>query len=119
MTTAVVKLVNYATWNMALILRTERCFTDGELVNLYTSQLLPHIENRTVAICHACDNVITPLTPTFLLSFHSPGAEQIKLKFLSDPAEAVAMSALLSKRPAPDNCAIDIVEDDESVSIVF
>ena len=58
---AVVELVSEATWKMASILRTARFFTDGELVNLYKSQLLSYLEYRTAAIYHACDTVLAHL----------------------------------------------------------
>ena len=58
---AVAELVGAASWKMASILRTGRLFTDGELVNLYKSQLLSYIEYRTAAIYHACNTVLAPL----------------------------------------------------------
>ena len=50
MTDAVTELVSDATWKMASIIRTARFFTDGELVNLYKSQLLSYLEYRIAAI---------------------------------------------------------------------
>ena len=61
MSDAVTELVSEAAWKMASILRTARFFTDGELVNLYKSQLLSYLEYRTAAIYHACDTVLAPL----------------------------------------------------------
>ena len=61
MSDAVTELVREAAWKMASILRTARFFTDGELVNLYKSQLLSYLEYRTAAIYHACDTVLAPL----------------------------------------------------------
>lgn len=58
---AVKELVNDAAWKIASVIRTTRFFTDGELVNLYKSQLLSYIEYRTAAIYHACDTVLAPL----------------------------------------------------------
>ena len=58
---AVIELVGECTWKMASILRTARFFTDGELVNLYKSQLLSYVEYRTPAIYHACDSILAPL----------------------------------------------------------
>ena len=58
---AVAELVGEASWKMASILRTARFFTDGELVNLYKSQLLSYLEYRTAAIYHACNTVLAPL----------------------------------------------------------
>ena len=61
MSDAVTELVSEAAWKMASILRTARFFTDGELVNLYKSQLLSYLEYRTAAIYHACDTVLAHL----------------------------------------------------------
>ena len=58
---AVTELVSDATWKIASIIRTARFFTDGELVNVYKSQLLAYIKYRTAAIYHACDTVLAPL----------------------------------------------------------
>ena len=58
---AVIELVGECTWKMASILRTARFLTDGELVNLYKSQLLSYLEYRTTAIYHACDSILAPL----------------------------------------------------------
>ena len=53
--------VTDAAWKIASIVRSARFFTDGELVNLYKSQLLSYFECRTAAIYHACDTVLAPL----------------------------------------------------------
>ena len=58
---AVAELVGEASWKMASILRTACFFTDGELVNLYKSQLLSYLEYRTAAIYNACNTVLAPL----------------------------------------------------------
>ena len=58
---AVLEMVGEATWKMAAILRTGKFFTDGELVNLYKSQLISYVEYRTAAIYHACNTVLAPL----------------------------------------------------------
>ena len=58
---AVVEMVTDAAWKIASIVRSARFFTDGELVNLYKSQLLSYFEYRTAAIYHACDTVLAPL----------------------------------------------------------
>ena len=46
---------------MASILRTARFFTDGELVNVYKSQLLSYLGYRIAAIYNACNIVLAPL----------------------------------------------------------
>ena len=58
---AVLEMVGEATWKMAAILRTGIFLTDGELVNLYKSQLISYLEYRTAAIYHACNTVLAPL----------------------------------------------------------
>ena len=55
------EMVTDAAWKIASIVRSARFFTDGELVNLYKSQLLSYFEYRTAAIYHACDTVLAPL----------------------------------------------------------
>ena len=57
---AVAELVGEASWKMASILRTDRFFTYGKLVNLYKSQLLSYRECRTAAIYYACNTVLAP-----------------------------------------------------------
>ena len=58
---AVVEMVTDGAWKIACIVRSARFFTDGELVNLYKSQLLSYFEFNTVAISHACDTVLARL----------------------------------------------------------
>ena len=58
---AVCELVSEASWKAASLLRSVRFFTNGELVNLYKSQLLSYLEYRTPAIYHACDSILAPL----------------------------------------------------------
>ena len=58
---AVCELVSEASWKAASLLRSARFFTDGELVNMYKSQLLSYLEYRTPAIYHACDSTLAPL----------------------------------------------------------
>ena len=58
---AVLEMVGQATWKMAAILRTGKNFTDGELANLYKSQLISYLECRTAATYHACNTVLAPL----------------------------------------------------------
>ena len=58
---AVAEMFTDAAWKIASIVRSARFFTDGELVNLYKSQLLSYFECSTAAIYHACDTVLAPL----------------------------------------------------------
>ena len=58
---AVEKLVCKIRWKLAAILCTVRFFTHDELVYLYKSHVLSHIEYRTAAIYHACDTIMAQL----------------------------------------------------------
>ena len=55
---AVNEIVGEGAWKIGTILRTQKFFNDGELVNLYKSNLLSYLEYRTAAIYHACDSVL-------------------------------------------------------------
>ena len=55
---AVGELVSEAAWKFTSIVRSARFFTDGELVNVYKSQLLSYLEYSTAAIYHACDSML-------------------------------------------------------------
>ena len=55
---AVDELVTEAGWKLRTLLRTQRYYTDAELILLYKAQLLSFIEYRTPAIYHATRNLL-------------------------------------------------------------
>ena len=61
MSDAVTELVSKPAWKIASMLKTAPFFTDGELINLYKSQLRSYLEYRTATLYHACDTLLAPL----------------------------------------------------------
>ena len=61
METALHDIAREASWRLATILRTSRCFCTRELVGLYKSRILSYIESKTAAIYHACDSHLAHL----------------------------------------------------------
>ena len=90
----VVDFVREATWKLA--------FTDGELVNLYKSQLLSYLKYRTAGIYHACDTVLAPLNSfqTRFLSMIGISKEDAMFHFNLAPPSCrrnIAMLGLLHR----------------------
>ena len=58
---AISDLVKRCRWKLRTLLRSQRHFDAGALVNLYKSRMLGFIEYRTAAIYHASDSLLQPL----------------------------------------------------------
>ena len=91
---AVVDFVSEATWKLA--------FTDGELGNLYKSQLLSYLKYRTAGIYHACDTVLAALNSfqTKFLSMIGISEEDAMFHFNLAPPSCrrnIAMLGLLHR----------------------
>ena len=56
MAAAIHELVGECRWKIRALLRVSRFHTQGEMVQLYKSQMLSYIEYRTPGIYHACDS---------------------------------------------------------------
>ena len=58
---AVAEVVNEATWKLRTLLRTQRYYTDADLIILYKAHMLSFLEYRTPAVYHALRSILSRL----------------------------------------------------------
>jgi hypothetical protein len=61
MADAVAEVVTEAGWKLRTLLRTQRYYTDADLIVLYKSHVLSYLEYRTPAVYHATRSVLDKL----------------------------------------------------------
>ena len=64
-------------WKTRTLLRTQRFYSDAELVNLWKSHILSYIEYRTSAWYHACSTVLAPLDRCLTSFLQSVGIDAV------------------------------------------
>jgi hypothetical protein len=94
MEAAVDQVVKDASWKMKTLLRTQKFYTDAELVILYKAHLLGFVEYRTAAIYHALRSVLRRL-------------DNVQTRFLRD-AGVDDVTALMEFNLAPLSMRRDI-----------
>ena len=58
---AVAEVANEASWKLRTLLRTQRYYTDADLIVLYKAHMLSFLEYRTPAVYHALRSILTRL----------------------------------------------------------
>ena len=61
MSACIHETVTSTNWKMRTLLRTQKYYTDRELVNLYKAHILSYLEYRTSAIFHAASSTLVSL----------------------------------------------------------
>ena len=89
MADAVAEVVTEAGWKLRTLLRTQRYYTDADLIVLYKSHVLSYLEYRTPAVYHATRSVLDKLDEVQRRFLRNVGVDEetARLEFNLAPLE--------------------------------